>query len=805
MKKYIFIAILSLVMTQAKSQDTITTQPFSGSFCISNLTIQYTVVGTYFVSTRFIAQLSDSAGSFANPVSIGSFLTPSTGTYYSGLMGVAIPRTTKTSHHYRIRVTRNTSGDSVKDNGSDLTIYSTPPAPTLSVNGSPCVGNILVASGAVDAAEINWYNWSVPAYGNPGYAYNSCVGGYQYDSIVAGGGYGTFANELTNPTDVVVDRNGYIYVSDLSNNRIQRFPPGSSLGTNAVTVAGGNGAGSATNQITPNALCIDNSGNIYVADAVNNRVLKFPSGSSSATYGTIVAGGNGQGSAANQLNAVSDVCLDRAGNLYVVDQSNNRIQMFPPGSSSSTNGITVAGGNGAGGAANQLNSPLFVRLDSAGNLYVADNYQRIQKFPAGSTSSTNAVTISGTYNQQVQNDGSITNTFYSITGMALDRAGNIFVVDGHNNHVVKLQAGGGNINNGIIVAGAGLSANNLLNGPLGIFIDSIGNQYIVNNGYVNNYTAMIEKWSPATPDSTLIPSYPGGYYSVAYNNSAGCMSAFSDTLFIGFNFTPQVFISGKTNICSGSSDTFKVAQVGGGGTNPVYEWYKNGISTGISDSIYIPNNLSNQDSIWVLMTSNHACAYPATVKSSDSVVTVKPAPYAHFTLQPSNTPHLWYALNQCSGTSLTYSWDWGDNSPVSTGDTPSHTYDSAGYYTICVTVANSQGCSDSYCDTSIYLFKDQSNQLVYVNVLQSLPLGISTMNADNMPDINYYAGAIHFSKAINIPTDMTLYDMSGRQIMSKNKFTGASITIDKNISQGVYLITLQNDDYTLSRKLAILQ
>ena len=125
----------------------------------------------------------------------------------------------------------------------------------------------------------------------------------------------------------------------------------SSLGT----VAGENGEGSAANQLNgPNGIVLDASGFIYVADHENNRIQKWAPG---ATEGFTVAGGNGEGSAANQLNGPNGIALDASGNLYVADEQNHRVQKWAPGS---TEGVTVAGGNGKGSAANQLNEPYGV-------------------------------------------------------------------------------------------------------------------------------------------------------------------------------------------------------------------------------------------------------------------------------------------------------------------------------------------------------------------------------------------------------------------------------------------------------------
>ena len=81
---------------------------------------------------------------------------------------------------------------------------------------------------------------------------------------------------------------------------------------------------------------MDSVGTIYVLDYGNLRVQKWLKGAKS---GITVAGGNGRGSAPNQFNEPSGIYVDNVGNIYVADRFNNRIQKFIPGS---TNGITVA-------------------------------------------------------------------------------------------------------------------------------------------------------------------------------------------------------------------------------------------------------------------------------------------------------------------------------------------------------------------------------------------------------------------------------------------------------------------------------
>lgn len=89
-----------------------------------------------------------------------------------------------------------------------------------------------------------------------------------------------------------------------------------------LSYTGDNGAGNALNQLnTPNGVYFDYlyTNSLYVADTGNNRVLKFPADSTSATYGTLVAGSSSGGSGLNQLNAPRALTVDNNGNVYISD------------------------------------------------------------------------------------------------------------------------------------------------------------------------------------------------------------------------------------------------------------------------------------------------------------------------------------------------------------------------------------------------------------------------------------------------------------------------------------------------------
>ncbi|CAF4963419.1 unnamed protein product, partial [Rotaria socialis] len=94
-----------------------------------------------------------------------------------------------------------------------------------------------------------------------------------------------------------------------------------------IVVAGGQGAGSALTQLSyPEGIFVDTLGTLYVADSENYRVMRWTQGDKK--QGTVIVGGNGQGTGANQFQYLRGLSFDRHGNLYVVDYYNNRVQQF---------------------------------------------------------------------------------------------------------------------------------------------------------------------------------------------------------------------------------------------------------------------------------------------------------------------------------------------------------------------------------------------------------------------------------------------------------------------------------------------
>ena len=131
----------------------------------------------------------------------------------------------------------------------------------------------------------------------------------------------------------------------------------------------------------PTGLALDSSGNLYVADTGNNRIEEFdPSGNYVAQWGSSAPSpGSGNG----QFKYPQGIAVNSAGTtFYVADTGNNRVEVF-----STSSGYVAQWGSSApatGGGNGQFNQPSGVGADGAGNVYVADyGNNRIQKFTAG--------------------------------------------------------------------------------------------------------------------------------------------------------------------------------------------------------------------------------------------------------------------------------------------------------------------------------------------------------------------------------------------------------------------------------------
>ena len=127
--------------------------------------------------------------------------------------------------------------------------------------------------------------------------------------------------------------------------------------------------------------------------------------------------------------------------------------------------------------------------------------------------------------------------------------------------------------------------------------------------------------------SAVIDSLDAGHYAETVTDANGCQNVNTyvvDTL----NTTVpsiNIAVNPSSTICSGTKLIFTTSTTNSG-SNPVYQWKKNGIGVGSSSPVYIDSTLNSNDLVWVVMTSNSPCASPTTVNSDTIKVTVIPIP-----------------------------------------------------------------------------------------------------------------------------------------------------------------------------------
>ncbi|MHB9155090.1 MAG: hypothetical protein ACYC5N_05270, partial [Endomicrobiales bacterium] len=327
------------------------------------------------------------------------------------------------------------------------------------------------------------------------------------------------ANTLSGPVGVMADRAGNVWVADSANNRILRYSSAVVTGCDAALVLGQadfthTGSDFLDGRtITPRSVAVDAaSGRLYAADPGNNRVLWWDSldgfANGKSADGVLGqpdlysnAANRGGTVKANTLHAPSGVEVDGQGDLWVADRDNHRVLKYPaPVTSGMDAGVALGQADLTSGTAataqNRMNAPNCVRLDGAGDLWVADTgNNRVLKFTARATGANAALELgqanfgAGNANQGL--GAPAANTLSGPCGIAVDSGGNVFVADRDNNRVLYFSTPAVNGTNADKVFGKDnftvsapvAVASNALSAPTSVELDAAGILWVADSAY----------------------------------------------------------------------------------------------------------------------------------------------------------------------------------------------------------------------------------------------------------------------------------------------------------------------------------
>lgn len=333
-------------------------------------------------------------------------------------------------------------------------------------------------------------SYTITTIAGNGYSSQAPYGGYSGD-----GGMATLA-ELNYPADIVIDKNGNLYIADTYNNRIRKVDVSGIIttiaGNGSRGYSGDGGAAMVAELNSPTGVAVDQSGNIYVADISNSCVRMVNNNGIITTIagnGTLGYSGDGGAAISAELGSPIAVAVDALGNIYIADYSESTIRKVNTSGIISTiagNGTWGYSGDGGQATSAEISDPTGIAVDGSKNVYIADYANnRIRK-----------IGINGVINTVVGNgvigfsgDGNAA-TSAEISGggsLTVDALGNIYISDA-DNYRIRFVNTAGTI---FTIAGTGIkgysgdggSATSAeINVSDGITIDASGNVYFADSG-----------------------------------------------------------------------------------------------------------------------------------------------------------------------------------------------------------------------------------------------------------------------------------------------------------------------------------
>ena len=334
--------------------------------------------------------------------------------------------------------------------------------------------------------------------------------------------------ELNGPWGVAVDSAGDLFICDENNNTVREVVKATGdittvAGDGTAGYSGDGGLATKAELDVPNGVAVDSAGDLFISDANNNRIREVmkATGDIMTIAGDGKAGYTGDGGPATaaEIDSPRGLAVDSAGDVFFADNPNNVVrEVKATGDITTVAGDGKAGSIGDGGPATkaELNGPNDVAVDSAGNLYIGDVNTNTVREVVQATGNIIAFAGDGKAGDSGAGGPATAAELSNPNGVAFDSAGDAFIADGGDNVVWEVVKATGDI---ITVAGNGTDGYSGDNGPATdaeiqgdgrLAVDPAGEVFIVDNGnnVVREFTTALTVTVTPSPTPTPTPTTP---------------------------------------------------------------------------------------------------------------------------------------------------------------------------------------------------------------------------------------------------------------------------------------------------------
>lgn len=739
-------AVDDIDLSTVTTSNTITTGTMAGSpFCAcGSVSVPFTSTGTFTAGNVYTAQLSDASGSFAAPVAIGTL----TSTANTGTIVCSIPCSAAAGTAYRIRVVSSTPAITGTDNGVNIVINAqVTPAVTISASpsGAVCSGQaVTFTASPTNGGTTPTYQWAVNGVdvtGATGVTFTSSTlaNGDVVSVTMTSNAACTTAPTSTATLTMTVNPSVTPSVSitastttictgdavtftaaptnggttpayqwqvngvDVSGATASTFTSTTlANGDNVSVTMTSNAACASPATATSNTITITVSSSVAASVSISASSTTICPGDAVTFTATPTGGGstptyqwqvNGTDVSGETAATFTSTTLNNGDNVTVVMTSSSSCATGSP-ATSNTITMTVASGLVAS-----------VSITASPSTACAGQPITFTATP------TNGGATPG-YQWQVNGvdvTGATTSTFVSST---LSNGDNVTVIMTSSS---GCATGSPATSNAITVVITTVTPSvSIAASPSGAVCS--GQPVTFTATPTNGGASPAYQWqlngadiagaTGATYTSTSLAN--GDVITVVLTSSDPCASpatASSNaiTMTVNSSLTPAVSITGPSTVCSGDPATFTATPTNGG-TAPTYQWAVNGSNAGTNSATFTSSSLATGSTITCTMTSDLACASPASANSNTITVTVQTCtpPVANF----SGTPQVMCQPGCVNFTDLSTnsptSWQWvfpGATPSTSTAQNPTNIcYSADGSYDVGLIVSNASG-SDTLVQT----------------------------------------------------------------------------------------------------------